>query len=453
MAKTRIPAPPGPPGRRLVGNSYDYDRDRIGFLTANRERYGDVFSFSANTVFVSDPGLIHDVLNRTNEDFVAEATVFAAAADDKARLERDADGWMRSRKIGFRGLTLAVTRAHGARIAAAFELAIESTGGRECDVVALLRDFTGRMVADFLFGPRSEDVVAATDEYFALVLNYLASNLTIPQWLPLPRVRRTVRAGRRVRAAISAHVDDRCAHPHAEPQDMLDLLLADPGNGLNRHDIVTLLASGMFASFGSPGAAMSWLILEMSRDADVHAKLRTEARRALAEHGTLEDDAPLQYTKAFVREVLRLHPPTWLMGRQVRRDTTLGEWKLRAGQEIMFSPYLLQRDPRWWAEPDTLRPERWLEPATAESRRAYIPFGSGPRVCIGLHLSLYQLATSVARLAAFYRIDAVATEAEGGLGAMLVPRGLRARIIRIEEPAPGAADHRAQAGVHVSPSR
>jgi hypothetical protein len=77
---TALPASsPGPKGRRLVGNSYDYDYDydRIGFLRRNLAEYGDVFSFSASTVFVNDPALVHEIFNRTNTDFIAEVSIVA----------------------------------------------------------------------------------------------------------------------------------------------------------------------------------------------------------------------------------------------------------------------------------------------------------------------------------------------------------------------------------------
>lgn len=264
----------------------------------------------------------------------------------------------------------------------------------------VMRSLAGRTVADFLFGPGAEDVVAAAGLRSALVHPYIASNFSVPKWLPLPNIRRAVRAEERTHDLIGSRIDQRKAHQHTEPQDMLDLLLADPESGLSRVDMIRLLASSMHASFGSPGTAFSWMIVAMTRNPEVHEKLTAEARQVLAERGGLEDDGPLQYTRAFVKEVLRLYPPAWLGGRKARYDTPLGDWTIRRGQEVKFSPYLLQRDPRWWTDPGELRPERWLGKLPAASHRAYIPFGSGPRVCIGLHLSLYQLAIVAARLAA-----------------------------------------------------
>lgn len=129
MSKTRFASPPGPKGRRLVGNSYDYDRDRIGFLKRSLAEYGDVFTFSESTIFVNNPVLVQDLFNRTNTDFIAEWAIFADG-QDSARLDQSVDVWMKSRKIGFPAMSRAVIRAHGARLARDFDVAIEGPAAR-----------------------------------------------------------------------------------------------------------------------------------------------------------------------------------------------------------------------------------------------------------------------------------------------------------------------------------
>lgn len=422
--------PPGPKGRWLVGNSYEYDQDRIGFLRRNQTRYGDVFSFSPSTVVVSDPELIHEMLTRSNDVFLAEGQVLASRRD-LAKAEQSIDDWMRARRLGWQGLTRSVIRAHGARVVEMFDTALRATAGEETDLLALVHDYNGRLVADFLFGSCPEEVLAATRLRSTLTTHFLKSGLTIPKWLPTPRVRRTVRAESNTDATIGAHVRHRRANLHRQPEDLLDLLLAEADPPLHDEQIVQLLDSTMLAVLGSPGAVLSWAILELARRPDVRQRIRDEASAVLAQSGSLLDDSRLPYTRAFVREVLRLYPPAWLMGRTVRRPYTLGGWSLRPGLQIMFSPYLVHRDPRWWSEPEVLRPERWLQRATPEARRAYIPFGAGPRICLGMHLSLYQLATASAHLATYYDVAVNDADPPASFDVVLVPIGLRARFVAV----------------------
>jgi cytochrome P450 len=92
--------------------------------------------------------------------------------------------------------------------------------------------------------------------------------------------------------------------------------------------------------------------LELARHPEIYQRVRGEAGALLADTGTVLDDSRLPYCTAFVKETLRLYPPTWLMGRRVHRPYTLGGWTLRPGQQVRFGPYLTHRDPRWWPDPD-----------------------------------------------------------------------------------------------------
>ncbi|MEV5889088.1 cytochrome P450 [Nonomuraea fuscirosea] len=107
-----------------------------------------------------------------------------------------------------------------------------------------------------------------------------------------------------------------------------------------------------------------------------------------------------QIAEAVIKEVLRMYPPTWLMGRDIVRETRVGEWDLRPGQQVMFCTYLVHRDPRWWTDPEEFLPERWFGGDVPHSRYAYFPFGAGPRICLGNQLGMTQLVLATAWLAA-----------------------------------------------------
>jgi cytochrome P450 len=93
------------------------------------------------------------------------------------------------------------------------------------------------------------------------------------------------------------------------------------------------------------------------------------------------EDGP--YVRAVWQEALRLFPPAWLQTRRLTEPDEVCGQRLPAGSMLVFSPWVVHRDPRWWPEPDRFRPERWLDPAPERPRFAYFPFGGGPRQCIG----------------------------------------------------------------------
>jgi cytochrome P450 len=114
----------------------------------------------------------------------------------------------------------------------------------------------------------------------------------------------------------------------------------------------------------------------------------------------------------------------------VLRPCRLGDWHLRPGLELMFSPYLVHRDPRWWPEPEQFRVERWLEGAGPRTGTAYFPFGAGPRACVGARMATVQLVAATMHLATAYRIEITAPAVRTAPGALLLPKGLHARFTR-----------------------
>jgi len=100
-----------------------------------------------------------------------------------------------------------------------------------------------------------------------------------------------------------------------------------------------------------------------------------------------------------VKEGLRLYPPAWAAGRQAVRDIRLGGITVPAGDQLTLSPWVMHRDPRWWVGPTRFRPTRWRNGETADLPRfAYMPFGGGPRVCVGQHFATMELVLVLATM-------------------------------------------------------
>jgi cytochrome P450 len=128
--------------------------------------------------------------------------------------------------------------------------------------------------------------------------------------------------------------------------------------------------------------------------------------------GALDDRAPaasdlaaLPYTRAVLAESMRLRPPAWAMGRQAIVDHRVGDVVLPAGSVAVVSPWLLHHDARWWPEPEAFRPERWLLPDPDRPRHAYLPFGGGPRMCIGEGFASMEAALILATVAQRWRFE------------------------------------------------
>lgn len=414
--------PPGPRGHWLFGNTEEYDRDRNGFLERCHREYGDVFSFDARTIVVSSPDQVHALLTRTNTDFLAENSPLAGSMDTE-QMAADAELWTTTRRAGWQGLHRRVAQAHAERLR---EIYLKTVGDGEMDVLATMADFFGRATADFCLSVDAEGVPETLAENVAAIDPLSRDSLQFPPWWPSRKVRRFARSRERLLALMTDIVRRRPAGD-SSAQDLLGVLLASGDGQLSDLQIERFLRGIMLAALGVPAAALTWIVYELSTRPDVLARLEAEAASA--------SDAPvmgdLPYTEAFVKEVLRLWPPTWLIGRTVRRETELDGWRLKTGDQVLFSLYRLHRDPRWWSDPDQLVPERWLEPHAAPVRHTYLPFGAGPRVCVGTQLGMMQLT-----LATFWLVSGMnitrpqETAVVPDFSGLLVPRDLRVRLER-----------------------
>jgi len=159
-----------------------------------------------------------------------------------------------------------------------------------------------------------------------------------------------------------------------------------------RDSIGSLLTAG----YVSTGESMFWALYQLARHPDAQARARADV---LAARGPLVDAPP--YLAAVLNESLRLYPPAWFIGRTTRRAMQLGGVDIPAGTQVVCSPFVLHRSPALWPNPDAFSPERFL-PGSTMVARSFIPFGSGPRACIGRALSLMEMTSLVsATLAAF----------------------------------------------------
>ncbi|MEU8076435.1 cytochrome P450 [Catellatospora citrea] len=414
--------PPGPRGHWLMGNTPAYDDDRIGFLRRTHHEYGDVFAFDERTVFVTAPETAHDVLARTNTDFLTELAPFDARPDlgDAAG---QAAAWMSARRTVWPGLNHTAAAAADTRTVALLDELTRPAAAREVDVLPLARAFTAHAVADYCFGRDAAGLPALLTDNLDITEPFTASSYQFPAWLPLPRHRRFFRVHRHTVQTLTGLVRRRRADPRpAAPADLLDFLLdADPA--MSDSTVMATLRGILMGGHGIPAAAVVSIVRELAMRPDLAADLRDEAGP-----GDAAPKARLPLAEAVVKEVLRLYPPVWLMTRTAYHSTTLANWSLNPGDEVLLNPYLIHRDPRWWQRPDEFDPSRWLTGRPAP-RAAYLPFGAGPRVCVGSALAMRQLTLTTSRLAQAYTVASsnAVTAAPRFLG-RLAPAGLRARF-------------------------
>jgi cytochrome P450 len=239
----------------------------------------------------------------------------------------------------------------------------------------------------------------------------------LPDWLPRIGRLRARPALRFFEEVVGELIDARRAlldSGEAAPDDILTLLLkaADPesGRGLTdvevRANIVTFIGAG----HETTANALTWSLYLLSQASDARARVEAEVDAATAGGPLTPEALPrLTFTKAVVEEAMRLYPPVPYMSRAALEDDRIGNLKIPRGSIVTIAPWVLHRHRRLWDEPDAFVPERFL-PGRRETidRFAYLPFGAGPRVCIGAAFSLQEAVVVLASIVRTARLELMA---------------------------------------------
>jgi cytochrome P450 len=287
--------------------------------------------------------------------------------------------------------------------------------GEQRDIHREMMRLTFAIVGRTLFGAdlsgdAAEVGAALTEALRALEKRVESIGILVPDAVPTPVNLRLRRATRILDRLVYRLIAERRASG-SERGDLLSLLLgardADNGSGMSdrqlRDEIMTLVLAG----HETTALALTWAWYLLAHHPAAEARLHAELDEVLGEREPSVDDLPrLSYTNRVIAESLRLYPPAWMIERGAVRATELGGHRLRANTTVLLSPWVIHRDPRWYQRPLAFEPERWADDAARRLPRfAYLPFGGGPRQCIGNTFALTEAALLLASIARQFRLE------------------------------------------------
>jgi cytochrome P450 len=224
--------------------------------------------------------------------------------------------------------------------------------------------------------------------------------------LPLPTVRRLRASHRRLDETISRLVAERRVQPGE--RDLLSLLLAsrdEHGRPMTDEQVRDEAMTIFLAGHETTAVTLTWTWMLLAGEPAVERKLHAELAEVVGDRlPTVDDLERLPYMERVLQESLRLYPPAWLIGRRVLADVELGGYSIPAGSIVILSPWVTQRDARFFAEPLRFDPDRWTADAEAALPRfTYFPFGGGIRRCIGESFALMEAKLLLATIARRWR--------------------------------------------------
>jgi cytochrome P450 len=213
------------------------------------------------------------------------------------------------------------------------------------------------------------------------------------------------------RALVDGIVAERAARPVAESlADLFDAMRAASadGDGFGAEELRDQIGTLIVAGHETTALALFWSSYLLATHPEVQDEVAAEAAAADLSPAAIGKTAnALPMARAVVSEALRLYPPAFTIVREAREPDRLGEIEVGKGALVVIAPWVLHRHRRHWADPDGFRPERFLPEATPPARYTYLPFGAGPRVCIGAQFALTEAAVVLARLVRDHRVELV----------------------------------------------
>ena len=291
-------------------------------------------------------------------------------------------------------------------------------GTQQVDAAAAMTRTTFDIIVDALLGGTAnldaESYSRALSQSFNTIPWQIIYVLfSLPDWLPYPGRRRAYRARDFLRQDLLRIVAARRAAPSTHG-DLLDLLLAarDPetGRGMSDQEAVNNLLTFIIAGHETTAVALSWTLWLLAKDQESQQRVFEEVVAVAA-------DAPiaaphieqLSFCRQVIQEAMRLYPPAPGIGREAKTAFELGGRPIKAGTRIHIPVFALHRNVRLWERPNAFDPDRFAaEPVKARSRYAYLPFGGGPRICIGAGFAMLEAAAILATLVRAFRFAPVA---------------------------------------------
>jgi cytochrome P450 len=409
--------PPGPKGGLVLGNTFAYLRDQLGYLQAAVRDHGDLVRLRLghlSTYIMVNPEHIDYVLRSHADNFMKDKmTRWLIPLVGEGLLTSEGDFWRRQRKLAQPAFQRQQIERYAEVMVDHTERMLDSwTEGQVRDTHDDMARLTLAIVAKTLFGAEIGDEASVVGESLRVVMNHFMSPmrwLRVLDYLPLPSSRRYWRAIRQLDEIIYGIIRRHRASG-TDTGDLLSRLLSardeQGGGGMTdrqlRDEIVTLVLAG----HETTALVLFYTFYLLAQSPEADDRLTAELRRVLGDRRPTAADVPnLRFTEWVIRESMRLYPPAWGIAREALADCEIGGYSVPKGTQIFIVQWLVHHDGRWFDEPERFKPERWdndfikrLPPF------AYFPFGGGPRICIGNHFAMMEAVLLLATIARKFRL-------------------------------------------------
>lgn len=417
--------PPSLQGLPFLGSARSFlsaDGISVDFLQQAQRKHGDVVHFNVmNRSFylVSDPELVRQIMLERAQEF-AKLEAISTKPNGLSRflgngiLTAGYEAWRPQRKL----IQPLMQHKHIAEYATTMaemcdKFLVRWQNGEQRNIHRDMTQITMWIIAETMFAmsvEQSEQLEETVKSAQKIVIADIASPL--PSWL----TRRNAESEKINQVLLDLFmqlVAERRTHGYSDRHDLLSILMqARDENGqpmsdeLLKDNILTMF----FAGHETTANTLTWAFYYLSQNPSVLAELEREVDSVLSADGwpTLDDLSQLPYTMMVIKETMRIQPIVAMWPRVLPAAVSLGDYQLKAGSFVLISPYVLHHDDRRWSSPQDFDPTRFsAENEPKIEKYAYMPFGGGPRICIGNHFALMEAQILLALIVRRYRLKLV----------------------------------------------
>jgi cytochrome P450 len=412
--------PPGPPRTAtfsLLGKLWN---DRLGLMN-EATKYGDAVRMAIGPktlYFFNKPDYAKHVLADNAANYhKGIGLVQAKRAIGDGLLTSEGELWRKQRKSiqpAFQAKRIAKQAAAVADEATKLIARLRAGQGplnMLHEMTGLTLGVLGRTLLDADLSPY-QDIGGSFEAVQDQAMFEMVSLSMVPMWVPLPKQLRFRKGRKELERVVSALVAERDGRP-TDGDDVLTRLIQsvraedDPriGQVRMRDELVTLLLAG----HETTASTLSWTFHMLDEHPEVWERLHNEAVAILGDRlPVYEDLHRLTYTSMVLDEVMRLYPPVWILPRLAQAPDEIGGYHVPAGSDVVVCPYTMHRHPAYWPDPLRFDPERFNPTRPPDRPRyAHIPFGAGPRFCVGNNLGMMEAAFVIAMVARELRLTKV----------------------------------------------
>ena len=395
-------------------------RDILGLCDELTARYGGLVRVPVpgNEIYlVADADMLHQILVESERTYVkGERNQLFAPLLGNGLVISGGSHWQRQRKLMNPHFSHQAVGEFEHHIRASLDETVadwQKNLGKEIDVNSQMEQLTFRALLRGLFSGEGQQHADALFRDFSVLSQFCIRRFFSPVTLPLRLSYALHPAARRSAAGMKARLLDiitkRRNAPRSDKPDLLGMLIEardENGEGMRDEDICDEITTVFFAGYDTTSVSLTMTLRMLADQPDAWNRVAAEAKEKVnGAVPTAEEVRSFKLIASAYKEALRLYPPAYMINRTPLRDVELGGFPIPEGSLLLLSIWSVHRMPEYWDDPLQFRVDRFTEENRKEHyRHAYIPFSSGPRICLGIHLALLEAGMILGTLMKQFRL-------------------------------------------------